>query len=247
MTMFTAHPLINGFPGKSASHGGFGWSSVWLLDDGERRVLLDAGQPSYIPLIRDSLGELGLTPDDITDVLLTHLHWDHVANFTMFQAATTWVSDAELSWAAGLPAGTPFIPDLHVAELARRTSGVERLQPGGEVIPGIHVLDAAGHTPHHVAFLIERAEQPLLFAGDSVKNVRELKSASADSTLDAAASTRTIEALRATVRDVDGVLIPGHDVGLTYDAGRAERIRQQAAAISFFADADHDEQDRSIR
>ena len=36
--------------------------------------------------------------------LVTHMHWDHVANFTMFPNATTWVGERELAWAAEQPA-----------------------------------------------------------------------------------------------------------------------------------------------
>lgn len=246
MSDYTAHPLVEGFPGKSASHGAFGWSSLWLLDDGERRVLVDAGQPAYIPLIHAGLERLGLEAADVTDVLLTHLHWDHVANFTMFPNATTWVGERELRWAADQPAGTKFIPDLHVQELLRRTSGVERISAGREILPGIHALDSAGHTPHHLAFLLERAAEPLVFAGDSVKNVHELQTLRADSSLDDEASTATIDRLRSLLRDTSGTLVPGHDVGLRLVDGEAQRIHPQRAEISFFVDGATGEQDRSI-
>lgn len=243
---YVAHPLVEGFPGKSASHGAFGWSSMWLLDDGTRRVLVDAGQPAYIPLIHAGLERLGLTPDDVTDVLLTHMHWDHVSNFTMFQNAVTWVGEAELKWAAEQPAGTPFIPDLHVQELLRRREGVERMSAGQEVLPGIHAVASPGHTPHHLAFFAERTAQPLVFAGDSVKNIHELATSEVDSTMDADASVRTIERLRSLMRDTDGVLLPGHDVGLALDGAEVLRLRQQRARIGFFADALSSESDRSI-
>ena len=243
---YTAHPLVEGFPGKSSSHGALGWSSLWLLDDGTRRVLIDAGQPAYIPVIHESLERLGLTPADITDVLLTHMHWDHVANFTMFQNAVTWVGEQELAWAAEQPAGTKFIPDLHVQELMRRTERVERMGQGQEVLPGIHAIAAPGHTPHHLAFFTERAEQSLLFAGDSVKNIHELATAHVDSTMDEDASVRTIDRLRSLLTDTSATLLPGHDVGLSIVDGEVKRLREQRAQISFFADALSPETDRSI-
>lgn len=243
---YTAHPLVEGFPGKSASHGAFGWSSLWLLDDGTRRVLIDAGQPAYIPLIHAGLERLGLTPGDVTDVLLTHMHWDHVSNFTMFENAVTWVGEDELAWAADQPVGTKFIPDLHVQELMRRTEGVERMRPGQEIIPGIHAVESAGHTPHHLAFFTDRTERPLVFAGDSVKNVHELATFRVDSTMDDEASVRTIDRLRSLMRDTAGLLLPGHDVGLALDGAEVHRVREQRAQIDFFADALSDETDRSI-
>ncbi|MGF2949690.1 MBL fold metallo-hydrolase [Microbacterium alcoholitolerans] len=240
-----AQPLVEGFPGKSSSHGAFGWSTVWLLDDGVRRALIDVGPPSYIPLIHLGLERLGLTADDITDVLLTHMHWDHVANFTMFPNAVTWVGERELAWAAEQPAGTPFIPDLHVRELLQRDR-VERIMPGREVLPGIHALDAGGHTPHHLAFFSDRIDTPAVFAGDSVKNIYELTTLRVDSTLDERQSIATIDRLRSLLTDTSGVLLPGHDVALALSDGEVRRMRPQRAGIGYFADGVIGEQDRSI-
>jgi glyoxylase-like metal-dependent hydrolase (beta-lactamase superfamily II) len=219
---------------------------MWLLDDGERRVLVDAGQPAYIPLIHEGLAKLGLRPEDVTDVLLTHMHWDHVANFTMFANATTWVGEKELAWAAEQPAGTKFIPDLHVQELLRRTEGVERISAGQEFLPGIHAIASPGHTPHHLAFFTERTAESMIFAGDSVKNIHELASLRADSSMDDEQSVATIDRLRSLLTDTSGVLLPGHDVGLSLIDGDVQRVRPQHAILGYFADASSGEQDRSI-
>ncbi|WP_235563382.1 MBL fold metallo-hydrolase [Microbacterium sp. Root322] len=243
---YVARPLVEGFPGKSSSHGAFGWSSLWLLDDGVRRVLIDAGQPAYIPLIHAGLERYGLTTDDVTDVLLTHMHWDHVSNFPMFANATTWVGERELRWAAEQPSGTPFLPDLHVQELLRRTDRVGRMTAGQEVLPGIHAIDSAGHTPHHLAFYLERADEKRVFAGDAVKNLYELASGRVDSTLDLDASAATIVAMRSLLTDTGANLVPGHDVELRWEDGEVRRRHAARAAIGFFADASTGEQDRSI-
>ncbi|MFJ4175127.1 MBL fold metallo-hydrolase [Microbacterium sp. NPDC089696] len=245
--MYSLHTLVDGFPGKSASHGAFGWSSLWLLQDADRRVLVDAGPPAYIPLIHDGLAALGLTTADITDVLVTHLHWDHVGNFTMYPNATTWVGEEELAWAETQPAGTPFVPDLHVQELRRRREGVERMSDGQEVLPGITTIASPGHTPGHLAFHVEAADRSHVFAGDAVKNVFELNTLQVDSTMDADASRASVDRLRSLIRDTDGVLVPGHDVALGLDAGEAVRLAPQSARIGFFADGVRGEADRSIR
>ncbi|KNY05948.1 MBL fold metallo-hydrolase [Microbacterium sp. GCS4] len=245
--MYTLHSLVDGFPGKSSSHGAFGWSSLWLLQDDDRRVLVDAGPPAYIPLIHAGLAELGLTTADITDVLVTHLHWDHVGNFTMYPNATTWVGEEELSWAGTQPPGTPFVPDLHVQELQRRTDGVERMRDGQELLPGITAIASPGHTPGHLAFHVEAADRSHVFAGDAVKNVFELNTLRVDSTMDADASRASVDRLRSLIRDTDGVLVPGHDVALGLDGREAVRLAAQAARIGFFADGVQGEADRSIR
>lgn len=249
--MYTATCLVHGFPAKSASHGGFGWSSLWLFQDGDRRVLIDAGPPSYVPVIHERLRAIELTADDVSDVVVTHLHWDHVSNFTMYRNATTWVGEVELEWAVRLPAGTPFVPDLHVRELVRRSDRsdrgdrVRRVRPGDGPLPGMTAIASAGHTPGHLAFAIETVRGPVICAGDAVKNLHELHAVDADSTMDAAASRRSIERLRSLLRDTDGLLIPGHDVPLRVDGTGFARVRPQGARIGFFDSADG-EADRSI-
>ncbi|MFV0426290.1 MAG: MBL fold metallo-hydrolase [Beutenbergiaceae bacterium] len=243
---YQAYPLVHGFPGKSASHGAFGWSSLWLLEHEARRVLIDAGPPAYIPLIHARLTERGLTALDITDVALTHMHWDHVANLTMFANATIWVGEQELAWAGEQGAGTPFIADLHVQELQRRRTGVERICPGQEFLPGLHAIASGGHTPHHLAYFAEDTEDKFLFAGDSVKNAYELSSGVVDSTLDREASSRSIQRLRSLLTDTAGILVPGHDVELHLREGRVARARHQQAQIGFFADTHSGESDRTI-
>lgn len=245
--MYELHSLVDGFPGKSSSHGAFGWSSLWLLHHGDRRVLIDAGPPAYIPLIHEGLAAHGLDTGDITDVVVTHLHWDHVGNFTMYPNATTWVGEEELAWAATQPAGTKFIPDLHIQELLRRREGVERMRDGQEFLPGVTAIASPGHTPGHLAFHVEAAERSHVFAGDAVKNVFELNTLIVDSTMDADASRASVDRLRSLVRDTSGVLVPGHDVALALDGSDAVRLAEQSSRIGFFADGVRGEVDRSIR
>ncbi|WP_020577053.1 MBL fold metallo-hydrolase [Actinopolymorpha alba] len=246
MSAYTAQPLIDGFPGKSSSHGGFGWSSLWLLMSASRRVLIDTGPPQYIPLIHDRLQQLGLTTSSITDVLVTHLHWDHVQNFTMYAGARVWVGDRELEWGRRQPAGTAFVPDLHIQDLVRRGDAVGRIRGEDEVLPGIGAIHSPGHTPGHLAFQVATSAGVLIFAGDAVKNIHELTKGAADSTMDQDLSHRTIVRLRGILRETDGILVPGHDVGLRFDGPRIERVKPQTAHIGYFADGECGARDRSI-
>ncbi|MDE2572955.1 MAG: MBL fold metallo-hydrolase, partial [bacterium] len=79
--------LVQGYPGKAASHGALGWSSIALLEDQEHRVLVDCGSFGVRPLLLERLRACGLEPQHITDVLLTHAHWDHAVNWTLFPLA----------------------------------------------------------------------------------------------------------------------------------------------------------------
>src|SRR5699024_2431022 len=181
----------------------------------------------------------------VTDVLLTHSHWDHLSNIMMFPQAQLWIGGAELAWARELPTGTPHQSPLHVAELVRRGDCLGLVSDGDSPAPGISVIDTPGHTPGHVASAVETADGPVVFAGDSVKNIHELATAEVDMTLDAAASRTSIERLRSHLEETGGVLVPGHDVPLRLDGGAVTRVRPQQAQVTFFAGAGR-LQDRSI-
>lgn len=244
--MYQLDPIVSGFPGKSASHGAFGWSSVHLLRGHGRTILVETGPPAYIPLISGALERLALTTDGVTDILLTHSHWDHLSNIMMFPNAQVWISAEELSWARSLPRDAPFMSSLHIAELHGRGSAVSRIGDGDEILPGITVMASPGHTPGHLCYAVDTDNGPVVFAGDAVKNLYELTTSNVDSTLDAQASRATIARIRGHLQTTGALLIPGHDVPLRLEGDTATRLIQQQAQISFFPTSTGGEEDRTI-
>src|SRR3954464_11355306 len=79
--------LVHGYPGKAVCHGGLGWSTIALLRGHGRVVLGDVGSFGQRQPLLDELARLGQSPADVTDVLLTHSHWDHSVNWVMFPRA----------------------------------------------------------------------------------------------------------------------------------------------------------------
>lgn len=243
--MYRIDPVVDGFPGKSATHGAFGWSSVCLLRHEDRTILVETGPPAYIPLLTAALAHHGLTAADVTDVLLTHSHWDHLSNITMFPSARVWLGATEFAWARALPAGTPHQSPLHLDELQRRGSALGLVAGGDVPAAGITVIDTPGHTPGHVAYAVETDPGPVVFAGDAVKNIHELATLEVDMTLDAGASRASIRRLRTHLNTTGGILVPGHDVPLRLDGDQVTRVRRQRAQIGYFAAAGGPD-DRSI-
>lgn len=243
---YDAHLLTAGFPGRSATHGSFGWSSVVLLHQGDRCVLVETGPPAYIPLITAGLERHGMKRTEVTDVLVTHAHWDHLSNIAMFPQARIWIGSEELEWALSLPLDAPFISHPHLRELLQRPRGVELVADGDEILAGITVMGTPGHTPGHVAYVAQTGHGPVIFAGDSVKNLYELSTGDVDSTLERAASMASVERLRAYMTEFGASLVPGHDVPLIYRDGVAIRMRPQSAQISFVKDAASPGVDRTI-
>jgi glyoxylase-like metal-dependent hydrolase (beta-lactamase superfamily II) len=105
--------------------------------------------------LETSLAALGLAPDDITDVLLTHLHFDHAGGATKlaggkvvptFPNATYWVQRQNLAWAKNPTEKdrASYLPEnwapLEAAGILKTTDGP------GEWLPGIELVLSDGHT-----------------------------------------------------------------------------------------------------
>ena len=76
--------LVQGFPGKAVCHGGLGWSTVVLIRGHGCNILVDTGGFGMRGLLQEKLDDHGLKPSNISHVLLTHSHYDHSVNWTMF-------------------------------------------------------------------------------------------------------------------------------------------------------------------
>lgn len=229
---YSAELLIQGFPGKSLENGGLGWSAVVLLRGHGRVVLVDTGSFSARRVLLNRLGERGISRRDVTDVLLTHSHYDHAMNWCLFPEAAVWISGAELDWALRDPIETSLVAELYIEALSRSPQ-LRRIEPGSEPMPAVQALEMPGHTPHHLVFMLDDGDNRLVLAGDAVKNRAELLSRRGDLTLDAGVSARSIRAVRDLWAGRDGaVLIAGHDLPMVNAGGAPELLGTRRAALA---------------
>jgi glyoxylase-like metal-dependent hydrolase (beta-lactamase superfamily II) len=162
-----------------------------LLTTGDRRVLVDAGIGARtIPLVRpgtsqdaymrggallQNLRELGVEPEDVDAVLLTHLHADHVGwignesadGVPTFPNAEHWLSEDEWdAWAGPGQEGDAVGPRPHELRIigARRRHLVE----GSEPVEGVTAVPTGGHTPGHMAFSVQGTRARAFIVGDAV-------------------------------------------------------------------------------
>jgi glyoxylase-like metal-dependent hydrolase (beta-lactamase superfamily II) len=228
--------LVQGYPGKSVCHGGLGWSTIVLLRGHGRVALIDCGTFSHRANLINGLQRHGLTPDEVTDVVLTHSHHDHSINWVLFPKATIWIGGEELDWSVQEPWGSTPVPELYVRELAG-SKQLRRMRHGETVLPGMTAYDAPGHTPGHLIFYLTGRERDVLFTGDAAKNRVELLTRAADMTYDPSITARSIEAMWALWRQRAGtLLVPGHDLPMVLEDDKPVFVGTRQAAIEAWYD-----------
>ena len=159
--------------------------TAYLIDNGDSVTLLNAGG-SQSPVatmgeIMSSLQASGYSADDVTAVLLTHMHFDHVCGLVKpdgtaaFPNATVYVSEQESGFwlnaetARNAPEGSRAFFAIVAGSVAPyKARGAFKTFAEGEVLPGIRALATPGHTPGHTSFLIDLGGEALLLWGDIV-------------------------------------------------------------------------------
>jgi len=150
--------------------GGFSHSTnTFLIKAPGQTILVDTG---FGTTIFDKMKKLGVEPEQIDAVLLTHMHGDHIGGLqkdgkALFPNAKIYVSVKEKEyWTV-----TNVNPGA-VAALAPYGSRVETFEPAelgsklSELLPGISPIAAYGHTPGHTVFLLESGKAKLLIIAD---------------------------------------------------------------------------------
>lgn len=229
--MFEHDIFVQGFPGKSSTHGGLGWSTITLLSNAEHNIIIDVGSFGVRKNLFKKLDEKNLSPDDISMVLLTHTHWDHCVNWTLFPNAIIVVGRIDMEWALEEPVGHSDVPELYVKELnlSSRVRYVEHLE---EVVPGIVAHQTKGHTPGHIAYSLDNGAYDLIFSGDAAKNRAELVSCDVDMTLNLPESQNSIKYLWDLWKKKKGsIMIPGHDVPMKLEEEKAIYIHKREATL----------------
>jgi glyoxylase-like metal-dependent hydrolase (beta-lactamase superfamily II) len=134
---------------------------VWLVRGRGRTVLVDTGFDRTMGArrhrvvdhpVEEGLAALGVTPDAVTDVIVTHMHWDHAGNHDLFPAARYHVQDAEMAYATGrcMCHGflrMPFECEDVTAMVTKVFAGRVTFHDGdAELWPGLTVHAAGGHS-----------------------------------------------------------------------------------------------------
>ena len=159
--------------------------NVTLVRSAERLAIFDVGSGSnFMPTagkLSASLAAAGVDPLDVTDVIFTHAHPDHLWGLTddfdelVFPNAAYHMGEAEWAfWSS--PDAISQVPEerqTFVVGAQNRFAVLDGmmnfLKGGDEVLPGIEVVSTPGHTPGHLSYMVHGAE-PVLIVGDAITN-----------------------------------------------------------------------------
>lgn len=219
--------------------------AIWLIQGGGHTILFDSGYhrdtfakrfPTNDYLRPDEAVKLaGVQPEQVTDIVISHAHWDHIGGIDLFPKAQVWIQAEEYRYytlAAWQPGGNHGgIDPADVTELVRiNTEGRVHLVNGDdiEIFPGIRAYTGARHT-YASQYLCIAGKVPYVLASDNVYLYLNLTSHRASATFsdsdqaaNLAAQARMIQLAGSLER-----IVPGHDL-LQFDryhaVGRVARI-----------------------
>lgn len=157
--------------------------NVTVLKDGDRVVLFDVGSgPNFMPSagkILDNIDAVGIAPEDVTDVVFTHAHPDHIWGLLddfdefIFPEANYFINQVEWDYwrADDTLEKMPEARKTFVVGAQNRLAALEEVisffNYGDEVLPGIEAIDTAGHTPGHTSFAIHDGSDSVTVIGDA--------------------------------------------------------------------------------
>jgi len=203
--------------------------AMWLIRGGGRNILFDSGfhRPRWfkewtvLNYVRpnEAVKLAGVQPEEITDIVVSHAHWDHMGGIDLFPKAIIWIQKEEFryytgeAWQAGGDHGG-IDPDDVQTLVRLNTEGRVRLIDGDdvEIIPGIRAYTGGRHTYASQYLLIEGTPRFVL-ASDNTYLYRNLEMHMASATFsdaDHAANIKNQERMVQLAGSMDRV-IPGHD------------------------------------
>ncbi|MBN2880122.1 MAG: MBL fold metallo-hydrolase [Clostridia bacterium] len=136
-------------------------SQVYLIKDGEQVTIIDTGFAGEYANIKNQLNEIGIEPENINYIIITHGHMDHIANLKKLSK----ISGAKIF--------------VHADDLERIDGKADPAQinllEGGEeldILGGIQAIHIPGHSKGNMAFYAKRSG--ILFSGDCLFNNKGL-------------------------------------------------------------------------
>jgi glyoxylase-like metal-dependent hydrolase (beta-lactamase superfamily II) len=205
----------------------------WLIrGNNGKNILVDAGFLNDLDIFKqlnttfyirpDSvLQELNIKADEITDIVLTHPHWDHIDGISLFPKAHVWIQKEDYNYFVGqawqkegrhqgfYKRDVDSLVSLNIAGKLTLVDGDDR-----EIIPGIKVYTGSRHTFNSQYVLVQTGGDKVILASDNIwiyYNLNHLTSSPfPNGTFDTAAYVKSMQRMKTQASDIK-YIIPGHD------------------------------------
>ena len=202
---------------------------VWLIKGSNgRNVLVDSGffranlverwKVQNFRKPSDAVLAAGVRAEDITDIIISHAHWDHAGGIELFPKATIWIQREEYeyytgeAWHARTTHGGIDADDM-LALVRANTQGRVRFVEGDdqEIIPGIRCYTGGRHTRASQYVAVRTAGETAVFTSDNVYLYENLdKHVPIAQTLDAESNLKAQDRIRGLASRPEQI-VPGHD------------------------------------
>jgi glyoxylase-like metal-dependent hydrolase (beta-lactamase superfamily II) len=201
---------------------------IWLLKGPNgKNILVDTGcyhenvvkGKGIQNLIKasDAIAKLGLAPTDITDVIITHMHWDHADGMDLFPNAKIWIQKDEYSyytgaaWQAGGKSGGIEPDDVLTLVKLNTAHKVNLVDGDREIIDGVTVYTGGRHTFASQYVSVNTASGTIVIASDNMYLYENLeKHAAIAQTFDADSNLKAQDRMKQIASRPD-LIVPGHD------------------------------------
>jgi glyoxylase-like metal-dependent hydrolase (beta-lactamase superfamily II) len=222
--------LALGAPAKDTMNMFF---MYWLIrGNNGKNILVDAGFLNDLDIFKklnssfyirpDSvLLELNLKANEITDIILTHPHWDHIDGVSLFPKAHIWIQKEDYNYFVGeawqkegrhggfYKRDVDSLVSLNISGKLTLVDGDDR-----EIIPGIKVYTGSRHTFNSQYVLVQTGGDKVILASDNIwiyYNLDHLKSSPyPNGTFDTTAYVKSMQRMKTQASDIK-YIIPGHD------------------------------------
>lgn len=206
--------------------------TVWLIRGNGRNILVDSGfyRPQFFKdwkvegflKASDAVAQSGITPalapEDITDVVITHMHWDHADGMDLFPRARIWLQKDEYTYYTGEAWQQPrthggIEPDDVLAVVKLNLAGRVSLVNGDaqEILPGITCYIGGKHTFQSQFVGVNTKAGTVVLASDNMYLYENLeKHVPIAQTLDAASNLRAQDRMK-QLAAAPRLIVPGHD------------------------------------